>query len=169
MEFSEVIRKRRSVREFVPSEISDEAMVRIVEAGRLAPSGCNIQDREFIIIRDRKTLEQLHEKIQPDFKNAAAAIALIMDETSTDWGSYWKEDAAATVENMLLAVVDEGYDSVWIEGTLLGHEAWGKKLLGVPDNRRLFVLLPIGKAAKEGEMAPKPQLEDIVHYERYSS
>jgi nitroreductase len=167
VEFRETIEKRRSVREFVPSEISDEALLRIVDAGRLAPSGCNVQNREYIIIRDPKTLALLEEKIQKGFMNAAAAIAMVMNPTGTKWGSYWIEDSAAATENMLLAIVDEGFDSVWIEGTLLRHEQWAKELLGVPEDKRLYVLLPIGKAAKPGDKAPKPELEELVFWEKY--
>ena len=96
MDFSEVVKNRRSVRKFAPSEISEEALLRIVNAGRLAPTGCNVQDKEFIIIRDRKTLHSLHEKIQPDFEHAAAAIAMVMDPLETNWGSYWVEDSAGS-------------------------------------------------------------------------
>jgi len=167
MDFQEVIRKRRSVRKFTPSEISDEALERICEAGRIAPSGCNVQNREFVVIRDRENLDQLHDRLQPDFRNAAAAIALVMDTATTKFGSYWIEDASAATENMLLAIVDEGYDAVWIEGTLLPHEAWVKGLLGVPDERRLYILLPIGKAAQPGNMAPKKALSEMMHWERY--
>lgn len=167
MEFYEVVQKRRSVRKFQPSEISDEALMRIVDAGRRAPSGANVQNREFVIVRDRKVLEQLHERVQPDFANAAAAIALVMNDASTKWGSYWVEDASAAATSMLLAVVNEGYDSVWVEGTLRAHEDWAKDMLAVPADKRLFVLLPIGKAAQEGRQAPKADMEDVVYYERY--
>ena len=170
MEFYDVLKRRRSVRKFVPSEITDDVLLRIVDAGRIAPSGCNLQNREFIVIRDRETLTALHEKIQPDMANAAAAIALVMDPKSTDWGEFWREDAAAATESMLLAIANEGYDSVWIEGTLHRHEPWAKELLNVPDDRRLFILLPIGKAAnQERLMAPKADLEKLIHYERFGA
>ena len=167
MEFSEVVKRRRSVRKFAPCEIDAESILRIVEAGRLAPTGCNAQNKDFIVIRDRGLLSQLHEKTQPSFETAAAAIAVVMDPAPTRYGSYWVEDAAAAIENMLLAIVDEGYDSVWIEGTLLPHEDWAKDLLGVPKEKRLYALLPIGKAAKEGAGPPKRSLTDVVHFERY--
>ena len=167
MDFYELVQKRRSVRKFIASEISDEALMRILDAGRCAPSGANVQNREFLIIRDRKVLAQIHDKMQPDFKNAAAAIAVIMDPGSTKWGSYWIENAAAAIQTMLLAIVHEGYDSVWVEGTLRPHEEWAKDLLGIPTDKRLYVLLPIGKAAQDGKQAPKAKLEDIVYYEKY--
>ncbi|HUT23725.1 MAG TPA: nitroreductase family protein [Sumerlaeia bacterium] len=167
MEFYDVVKRRRSVRKFSPCEVSDEVLLRVIEAGRLAPSGCNAQNRDFIIIRDRRVLAQLHEKTQPSFETAAAAIAVVMDPAPTRYGSYWVEDAAAAIENMLLAIVDEGYDSVWIEGTLLPHEEWAKELLGVPKERRLYALLPVGKAAKEGQGPAKRPLAEIVHFETY--
>lgn len=167
MEFYEVVRRRHSVRKFIKSEISDEALLRIIEAGRLAPSGCNLQNREYIVIRDEKTLARLQEKIQPDFINSAATIAVIMDPGETRWGSYWKEDGAAAVMSMLLAIEAEGYCSVWIEGTLLPHENWAKELLGVPEEKRLFILLPIGKRAKDSALPPKASLEEVVHWEKY--
>lgn len=167
MEFSDVVRKRRSVRRFVPCEVSDEVLLRVIDCGRMAPSGCNQQDREFVIIRDRDVLAQLDERVQSVFRDAAAAIALVMDPEATPWGSYWVEDAAAATENMLLAIVDEGYDSVWVEGTLLRQEEWAKGLLGVPEDKRLYVLLPIGRAADPGTMAPKADLASVVYRERY--
>ena len=167
MDFYDVVRKRRSVRQFVPSEIADEALERIAEAGRLAPSGCNVQNRDFILVRDRQLLTDLHDKLQPDFKNAAAAIVVVMDEGGTRYGSYWLEDGSAAVQNILLAIVAEGYDSVWIEGTLRPHEAWVRKLLGIPAEKRVFAALPIGKAAKEGRCAPKKELQEILHRDRF--
>jgi len=167
MEFTEVVVNRRSVRQFVPCEIDEAVVTRILEAGRLAPSGCNMQDREFIVIRDRDTLTALHDTVQPVFRDVPAAIALVMNPVATAWGSYWVEDAAAATENMLLAIVNEGYDSVWVEGTLLAQETWAKDLLGVPEDKRLYVLLPIGKAAQPGSMAAKPELASIVFRDRY--
>ena len=153
----------------MPCEVSDEVLLRIVDCGRMAPSGCNQQDREFIIIRDRDVLVQLDDRVQSVFRDAGAAIALVMAPEATAWGSYWVEDAAAATENMLLAIVDEGYDSVWVEGTLLRQEAWAKDLLNVPGDKRLYVLLPIGKAAGPGTMAPKEDLTSVVHRERYGT
>ena len=157
MKFHDLVHKRRSVRKFTPSEIDEEALVRIVEAGRVAPSGMNIQDKD--------TLKQLEAKVQKGFADAAAAVGIIMSPDGTD---YWKEDAAAAAQNMLLAIVEEGFDSVWVEGTLLRQEGWAKELLAIPDDRRLYVLLPIGKPASgDAKQAPKADLEDILHWEKY--
>ncbi|MCK5558001.1 MAG: nitroreductase family protein, partial [Candidatus Hydrogenedentes bacterium] len=102
---------------------------------------------------------------QPSIGQASAIIAIVADQDS----KYWLEDASAAAENMLLAITALGYASCWVEGTLLRHEEWAKELLGVPAERRLIVLLPIGKPAVAPVQKEKKRLEDMVHSERYGN
>jgi nitroreductase len=169
MDFFEAVQARRSVRQFKPGEVSDDDLTAILDAGRRAPAGYNLHDREFIVVRDPAVIEQL-AAVQNSFDNVPVVIAVVMTPGETpSGGSYWVEDCAAAVENMLLAIAALDYASVWIEGTLLRRETWAKELLGVPEDKRLYVLLPVGHPASDGEMAPKPDLADIVHYERYGN
>jgi nitroreductase len=169
MDVFEAIRKRRSVRKFKPGEVSEADVREILQAGRRAPTGCNAQDKELIVIRDADTIAKLND-VQGSFENVPVVIGVVMStEETPSWGSYWVEDCAACVENMLLAITALGYASVWVEGTLLRKEDWAKELLGVPADKRLYVLLPVGHAAEEGEMAPKRPLDEIVHYEQYGN
>ena len=43
MEFSNVIKERYSVRKYKPDMIWDDELNRILEAGMVAPTGCNYQ------------------------------------------------------------------------------------------------------------------------------
>ena len=166
MEFFKAVRERRSVRQFKRGDVPARHVEKILNAGRLAPSGCNLQNKEFIVIRDKATIEKL-KAIQDSFKHVPVVIAVVMTPTRTSWGSYWVEDCAACVENMLLAITALGYGSVWVEGTVLAKEQWAKKLLGVPADKRLYVLLPVARPATRVKRPPKKSLEEIVHYERY--
>ena len=47
-----VIRSRRSIRRFDPKPVPEEDLVRILEAGRWAPSGANIQPWAFIVVEE---------------------------------------------------------------------------------------------------------------------
>ena len=58
----EIIKKRRSVREFTDEEISDSDIQKILEAGVAAPSAKNQQPWEFIVIRDKNILNKLFQK-----------------------------------------------------------------------------------------------------------
>ena len=165
MDLFEAIKERASVRAFVPGEISDEDLESIVDAGRRAPSGYNTQPWEFIVIRDRAVLQKLG-KIQDCIAQASAAVGVVVDEDAT---KYWKEDASAAIENMLLAAVALGYASLWVEGYVLMQEDYGKEVLGVPDHLRLLAVLPIGKPATAPHQKEKKPLKEITHYDRYGT
>jgi nitroreductase len=165
MELFEAIGKRASVRAFAPCDVPDDDLVRIVDAGRRAPSGRNRQPWEFIIVSDADVIARLGE-IQGCIGQASAAVAIVMDDQASE---YWKEDAAAAIENMLLAITALGYASVWVEGYVLHHEDYGKEVLGVPENRRLLAVLPIGKPEGEAVQAQKKPLDEVLHRNRYGS
>jgi nitroreductase len=164
MDLFEAIEKRASVRQLEPAEISDDDLRKILDSGRRAPSGRNLQPLEYVVVRNRDTIKTL-AKVQPFIAQASAIIAIVADKSS----EYWLEDASAAAENMLLAITALGYASCWVEGTLLRHEDWVKELLGVPEDRRLIILLPIGKPAATPVQKEKRPLDEIVHSERYGT
>jgi nitroreductase len=164
MDVFEAIGKRASVRELVPVEIGDDDLRKIVDAGRRAPSGMNVQPLEYIVIRDKGTIKKL-EKVQSFIAKASVVIAVTADGDAP----FWLEDASAAAENMLLAITALGYASCWVEGTLLTQEQWAKELLGVPDDRRLIIFLPIGKPAVAPEQKEKKPLSRIAYSERYGN
>ncbi|HUT32065.1 MAG TPA: nitroreductase family protein [Planctomycetota bacterium] len=163
MDLFDAIRNRASVRRLEPAEVSEEDLTQILDAGRRAPSGMNVQPLHYIVVRDRGTIEQLGQ-VQDFIAGASCVIAIVADAAAS---KYWLEDAAAAAENMLLAITALGYGSTWVEGTLLRREQWAKGLLGVPDSLRLIILVPIGKPASAPEQAPKKPLADLVHHERF--
>ena len=163
MDLMHAVKKRASIRQFAPTAVSDDVLEQIVDAGRRAPSGYNRQPWEFVIVRDKAILNQLGQ-IQNCIGQVDAAIAVVVDEKAT---KYWKEDASAAIENMLLASVALGYSSLWIEGYVLLKESFGKKILKVPDALRLLAILPIGIPAGESAQAGKKSLKDITYLDRY--
>ena len=164
MEVFEAIERRASVRRLVPVEISDDDLQRILDAGRRAPSGMNVQPLEYIVIRDKSTIKKL-EKVQSFIAEASLVIGVVADQNAR----FWLEDASAATENMLLAIVAFGYASCWVEGTLLKQEQWAKELLGVPVDRRLIIFLPVGKPADAPIQKEKKPLADIAYSERYGN
>jgi nitroreductase len=163
MDLFEAIEKRSSVRSFVPTEVPEEHLLAIVDAGRRAPSGGNRQPLQFILVREKDTLAALGT-VQACFASAGAAIGIIADPGVSRW---WLEDAAAAAENMLLAIQALGYASVWVEGTLLKQEDFAKKLLGVPPEKKFIILLPVGKAPQETPQADRKPLAEVLWRERY--
>jgi len=163
MELFEAIAKRASVRAYKEAAVTEADLLKIVDAGRRAPSGGNRQPLQFILIQDAATLRAL-ERVQACFATASAAVGILGDPAASRW---WLEDAAAAAENMLLAITALGYASVWVEGTLLKEEAFAKELLGVPAQKRLVILLPVGKPPQDTPQADKKALEDVLWREKY--
>lgn len=176
MEFFEVIDKRYSHKtEFTGEKIVIDDIKKIVDAGRKAPSGKNLQPREFIIITRQRMINKLADEIQKGYiKKASALIVVVADPKPTvpidDKELHFHiHDCCASVENMLLATTALGYATCWIEGALRkgNCEENLKQLLGIPGERELMVVLPVGVAKEAGKQKPKKEFDEIVHYEKY--
>jgi len=165
MDLFDAIVQRASVRDLKPVDVSDTDLVKILDAGRRAPSGRNRQPIEFIVVRNPETLKAL-ARAQACVGDVSLAICIAADPARS---VYWLEDVSAATTNMLLAIAALGYGSVWIEGTLLRVEEECKQALGVPEHMRLIVCLPIGAPTKAPKQAEKRTLADIVHWEKYGA
>ena len=163
MDIFDAFAARASVRRLEPAAILDEDLDRILDAGRRAPSGLNVQPLEYIVVREAETIRKL-ARVQEFIAGASCIIAIAADPTAS---TYWLEDASAAAENMLLAIAALGYGSTWVEGTLLRHEEWAKEILGVPEHLRLVIFLPVGKPAGGAVQAAKRPFGEAVHYERF--
>jgi len=165
MDLFEAIEKRASVRGLKAVEVPEADLEKILDAGRRAPSGMNLQPFDFIVIRDPDTLQKLAQA-QTCIGDVSVAVAIVGHPDQSRWVL---EDVGAATENMLLAITALGYATVWIEGTLQRDEAAYKQALGVPEESRLLVVLPLGTADQPVEQAAKRPLEDLVHWERWGN
>jgi len=163
-----VINSRRSVRKFTDEAVPREVLEKIVAAAIEAPSGANAQLRQYIIVDDAQVLGQIRSA-SPALKTAPAAIVIVMDPKATKFGEFWVQDASAAMENMLLAAVALGYAACWVEGAVRRHEDELKEVLGVPEHLRVWSLLPVGKAAETPARPPKPEPDEVTHYNRFET
>jgi nitroreductase len=161
MDFFETIRARRSIRKYSPAPVPRADLERIVDAGRLAATGSNRQPWDFIVVTEPTVLARLAAAGQW-IARAPAAIAVVMDPASR----WWVEDGSAAIENMLLAAAALGYGGCWVEGDALPREAEFKPLLGVPPDRRILALVPLGVPA-EAPVKEKKPLAAVLHWEKF--
>jgi nitroreductase len=161
MDALEAIHKRRSVRRYTGAPVPREDLEKIIDAGRMAATGNNRQPWEFIVVTERETIEQL--KVAAEWMDKAGAIVAVVLDPASRW---WKEDGSAAIENILIASTALGYGSCWLEGWTLPHEDEFKALLGVPEEKRLLTLIPIG-VPQDWPTREKRPLADVLHWERY--
>ena len=161
MDALEAIRKRRSVREYTGEPIPRQDLEAIVDAGRLAASGNNRQPWDFIVVTERDMIDKL--KVASRWMEKAGAIIAVVLDPASRW---WLEDGSAAVENMLIASTALGYGSCWLEGYTLPREAAFKGLLGIPKEKRLLTLVPIGVPVS-WPTREKKSLQEVIHWERF--
>ncbi|WP_346878197.1 MULTISPECIES: nitroreductase family protein [unclassified Clostridium] len=113
MKLLEVIQNRRSIRKFKPDEVPEEYIHQLIEAGRLAPSGTNLQPARYIVIKSEEARTKLKDCTPLPFVSAAPAIiACCVDTNSiTSTGERMKElkEAQAFVDTPLNNA-DENYN-----------------------------------------------------------
>ena len=171
MDTMEAIRARKSYRgPFKDTPVAREDLKELMEAGFLAPSGCNMQTTQFIAVDDPKLLSKLAEIYSHDWaKTAPAAILLLGKDTMSPSGvSYHIHDYSAAAENIYIAAASKGLGTVWIEGQIRGERAAAMgKLLGVPEDLTVYIYMPVGYPAEPGPNAKKKPFEERAWFNGY--
>ncbi len=165
MDFFEVVNARRSVRAYRDDPVERAVLERIVAAGVEAPTGANAQLKQYVIVDDPGVMAELRPASKA-LTGAPAAIVLLMKPEATPFGEFWIQDASAAMENMLLAAVALGYAACWVEGAIRRCEDRLREVLGVPEPLRVWSLMPVGRPAETPQRPPKPDLSEVVHYNR---
>lgn len=161
--------KRRSIRRFQDKAVDDETLKELLRAAMAAPSAGNEQPWHYIIINDRRVLDEIpkiHQYAQM-CKEAPAAIIVCGDETLQKYEGYWVQDCAAATQNILLEVEEKGLGAVWcgIYPTMKRVEDF-KKMFNMPENITPFSLIVLGYKGEEKEPANRYN-ESRVHYNKW--
>ena len=128
MSILDVIHNRHSYRgEYENKQVPREGLIKIMEAGLAAPSGCNKQTTSLIAVDDPAVLEKLHQVIVPAVGETAPAMICVLTQRINAYRDkcYAVQDYSAAIENMLLAIVELGYQSCWYEGHITDEDRIG--------------------------------------------
>jgi nitroreductase len=157
----DVILNRASVRRYQKKPIPRDVLMKILEAGRRAPSAMNLQPWHFIVVTDGKIKEALSHRRWTGFLRDATFIIVGCGEKDKKWSTV---DVAIALQNMVLAAEALGLGSCWIGDF---DESEVKGLLGIPDGLKVVALVSFGYPAEKPKPRPKKPLEEIVHYDRF--
>ena len=116
MDFLDLLKQRRSYRQYTGEPVEKELLDKIVEAGLLAPSGRNIKPEELIVVTDSKLLTQLSQCRKAGsqmLEGAGACIIVLGDEDKTD---VWVEDCSNVILTMHYMASSLGLGGCWIQG-----------------------------------------------------
>jgi len=170
----DAIKKRRTVNRFENTEVEQDKIDDILEAGRWAPSWLNKQPWNFIVIKDPATKQQLSEVVPTTFvqglKEAPVSIAVTVDPGEDSY--HFVEAGAIATQNMALAAHSLGLQTSWIgifdaKNQRNSAEVKVKKILDIPKNHRAVTLLPIGHAKSDIPKKDRKELRHLVYREKF--
>jgi len=157
MEFESVINLRESIRDYSDKKVEDEKINFVLECARLAPSWTNKQCWQFIIVKDKKIIEELSKTsiINRWLKNAPVIIVACGDPKQSGTRNdieYYIVDVSIALEHIVLAATDKGLGTCWIGGF---NENKVKKILKIPKHIRVIALTPLGYVAEKKHLIGK--------------
>ena len=193
MNVYEAITSRRTIRRFKQQAIDEAILERIVDAGRLAPSGANCQPVEYVLVTEPGLCKQVFAttawagRVTPrrtpkPGQEPTAWIVVLLNSKRGPVSA--KHDAASAIENMILVAVEEGLGSCWI-GSVKREEL--AKILSVPEHCKIDSVVALGypdesPVAEDTDEdiayylddknilhVPKRKLKDVLHRQKYKS
>jgi nitroreductase len=196
MEFAQVIRRRKMVRAFQDRPVAAEAVERILQAGRRAPSAGYSQGFAFLVLETPEQTVRFwgavsgepgwpHEGLRraPLIVVPLASKQVYLDryaEPDKGWTDrdesrwpvpYWTVDAAFAAMLMLLAAVDEGLGALFFglypQGYLALHRAFG-----MPRELEAIGAIAIGHPAPDpivssARTRPRKPVDEVIHRGRW--
>lgn len=180
MDFLELVKRRQSTRAYDIEKLVDrEIIARIIEAGRLAPSACNAQPWHFIVVDEPDLKNKVADATSArllgmnHFTKQAPVHIIVVEEKvnfSSGFGGLVKDkhfaflDIGIAAAHICLAAEAEGLGSC-----ILGwfNETKMRKLLNIPDNRRVILDIVIGYPAQELRNKKRKLTEEVASFNTY--
>jgi nitroreductase len=172
MDFLELAKKRYSVRKYEEKMVEEEKLLKILEAGRVAPTAANLQPQRLLVIKQKEGLEKL--KKGGNVHGAPLAIIVCSDHNTS-----WKRkldgkdsadiDASIVTDHMMLEATKLGLGSIWVcafDADII------KKEFNIPKDFEPINILGIGYSAAPVESpdrhdTKRKSLDSIVFYETF--
>lgn len=169
MELLEIIKNRRSVRDFQSKEIPGEIVEKLIEALIWAPSAGNLQSRKFYFIYDQKTKNELVKSAlrQGFISQAPLVIVGCADKKiASKYGERGQNlfsicDVSASIQNLMLQAHSEGLGTCWV-GSFDEKEAG--KVLNLPENLKPVVILPVGYPSEKPRATSRVSKNEAIEF-----
>jgi nitroreductase len=162
------MRSRKSVRSFEKTEVKDALIEKVVEAATFAPTSCNQQLWQFVVVKDSTTKQKLIEEASSSTLISRAPAMIIIS-----YDGWSKKEAlqagAMAVQNMLLAATDLGLGVLAMNS--YGDDKKVKRIVGLPRNQVICCFVLLGYPDKRAEAAPivpRKSVKEVMHKEHFS-
>lgn len=179
MDVFEVIKERRSVRNYKEKDVEDEKIKKVIDAARWAPSWANTQCWSFIVVRDDEVKKDLVDALSennPATGSMTEAPVVIVGcaekevsgykkgEPVTKKGDWYMFDTGLAMQNLMLAAEGLGLGTVQV-GSFDASEV--EEVLSIPENMTVVTMTPLGYPEEKPEAPPRNDLDEIIFENKF--
>ena len=179
MEFNEVLKGRRSIRQFTEEKVSHETIEKIVEAARFSPTWKNSQTVGYVVVEDRAILNKIadegvmgHPNNAKIIRGAQQLVVVTSQKNICDYnpdgtfttnkGNEWQMfDAGIAAHAFTLAAYDNGVSSV-ILGIFSDEKV--AEIIGLDESKTVSTLIPIGYANGEPRPFKRKEVSEYLSF-----
>ena len=149
METTDAMFSRRSIRRFKNEPLAEGQLTKIARAGLAAATAANRQTWRFIMVDDAELVDRCTDTLgwlagEPSANERPVAHVVALVPKDASWAA--QADAAAAIQNMLLAATDLGIGSCWF-GSVKREDL--ASLLSIPDEWHIYSVAAFGLSAEE--------------------
>ena len=161
---------RRSIRKYEARKLPKELITLLLQAAMNAPSACNQQCWHFIVIEDKKKMNELSE-IHGGYhtlKNAPVSILVCNEPGTAKLECFVDQDCAAATENILIAAEALGLGALWmgVNQTSPGDSVIIRNVLNIPEEIKPFSFVALGYPTEQAQPQNKYD-ETKIHYDSF--
>ena len=171
MEFLELAEQRYSVRSYKAQPVEDEKLEEVLEAARLAPTACNLQPFQLIVIHTKGREDELRRIYRPSWFTDAPIIICACAISSQSWSrqdgkNYSHVDVTIAMDHLILAAANLGLGTCWIGAF---DPTLARSILGLPDEVEPIAFTPLGYPNDQPGLRHKTRksLSELVRYEHW--
>lgn len=169
MQFSELVKKRYSVRAYKSDPVEDDKLQQVLEAARLAPTAANRQPFRFIVIHTAGREEELRRIYDRHWFVQAPVVICACGIPDQGWvrrdgRSYYDVDVAIAMDHLILAAADLELGTCWIGAF---DQTAAREVLGLPDDVEPVVFTPLGYPSDQPKPKKRKPLDELIRYEHW--
>jgi nitroreductase len=160
----ELIKTRRSIRKYQDKEVPKDLIMKVLEAGRWAPSASNNQPWRFVVVRDKELIRKIGAFSTVigainRFIQTVPVILVIFSEAHHRWVDV---DCGMCAQNIMLEAHSLGFGTCFIGAF---REKDVKDILGIPQKARIIGLITLGYPSEEKKPTTRYEIETIAFFE----
>jgi nitroreductase len=174
LDFDEVVRKRKMIRQYDRQrQIPDQIIMKLIKNAHRAPSAGHTQVQEFIIVKNPTIKKKLRKAaVNQECVEQAPVLIVVCSDTSrseTRYGSrgsqfYSVIDGAFASMIILLTAVNEEIGACFV-GAFDDNKV--SEILDLPKNVKPIGIICIGYPDEKPEKLERIDINSLVHYEKY--